>query len=222
MAWMLILVFTILMMTVPASAEVITGKAVLVKSYNKDGKFCMVVDFNFVNDGGLNFEIFLTDEAGDVYDRWNNISLNCASEIKQYVFSRSYANTPTGLYTMNVVATTLFGDSKTFSWAVNHKKVASATFKDTFKVKNQDGTYSQKFRFSTNGGKDKTYHLEIYTSNGEFVTSFQTIGRYDTSIWSETWNYFPESGVKMQSGTYILKYWIGDGNPQQKSVKITI
>lgn len=221
-ALVLVFVSTGLFMPAPASAEVITGKATLAKSYNKDGKFCMAIDFSFMNDGALTFEIFLTDEAGDVYDRWDNITLNYTGETKQYIFSRSYAGTPTGLYTMNVVATTLFGDSKTYSWPVNHKKVAVATFKDTYKVKNQDGTYSQRFRFSTTGGKDMTYYLEIYTKNGDLVTSFQTDGRFDSSTWTETWNYYPDSGVRMKSGTYILKYWIGDGNPKQTSVKISI
>lgn len=222
LALMLAFVFTTLFVSFPASAEVINGKATLAKSYNKDGKFCMAIDFNFVNDGALTFEIFLTDEGGNVYTRWDNIMVNYTSGTKQYIFSRSYADTPTGLYKLNVVASTQYGDSRNYSFTINHKKVATVTFKDTFMVKNADGTYSQRFRFTTIGGKDKTYYLELYTNNGNYITSFQTNGMYDKSTWSEDWNYYPDSGTRMKSGTYILKYWIEGGNPKQTTVKITI
>lgn len=212
----------VLCMPIPSLAKVINGKATLAKCYNKDGKFCMAIDLNFVNDPVTYFEIFLSDEGGNVYTRWDNIMENYTSSVKQYVFSRSYANTPEGLYQMNVVACTPYGDSETFSWTVNHKKVASLTFKDTYKVKNPDGTYGQKFRISTANGKGRTYHMELYTKSGSFVTSFEAEGQYDNSIWSETWNYYPDSGLKMQSGTYILKYWVDNGNPKQVTLKITI
>lgn len=218
----LLCALTLVLMPVRSSAEVINGKATLAKCYNKDGLFCMAIDFNFVNDGAVTFEIFLTDEGGDVYCSWDSIMSNYTSGIKQYVFSRSYASTPEGLYTMNVVASTPYGDSRNYSWPVNHRKVGSATFLDSYKVKNADGTYSQRFRFNTLNGKGKLYTLELYTKNGEYITSFQTEGRYDKSIWSEDWNYYPDSGLKMRSGTYILKYWIDNGNPKQTTINLSI
>jgi hypothetical protein len=73
---------------------------------------------------------------------------------------------------MNVVATNGYGNSKNFSWTVNHKKTVSIAFKDTYKVKNADGTYSQQFNFTSVNGKGKIYHVELYTNDGKLVKSF--------------------------------------------------
>jgi hypothetical protein len=164
--------FTVLLMPVSIMAAGADGHATLVKSYNKDGKFSMVIDLTYPDNGYATFEIFLTDASGNVYARWNNISSNYTFGTRQYTFSRSYADTPDGQYKMNVVATNGYGNSKNFSWTVNHKKTVSIAFKDTYKVKNADGTYSQQFNFTSVNGKGKTYHVELYTNDGKLVKSF--------------------------------------------------
>ena len=222
-ALLVVIVCTVLMMSIPTMA-VNNGNATLVKSYNKDGKFHMVIDLTYPDDGYVctTFEIFLTDQGGDVITRWDTITSNYAYGTKQYTFSRSYADTPDGQYTMNVVITDVYDRSKNFSWVINHKKVVSLTFIDTYKVKNTDGTYSQMFRFSALNGKNKTYHMELYTADGKFVRAFSTKDQYDKSTFRVKWNYFPQKGVKMKSGSYILKYWPDGGNPKQMTIDISI
>jgi archaellum component FlaF (FlaF/FlaG flagellin family) len=222
-AMLLVFVFAVFLVPVQASANVSNCTVTLAKSYNKDGKFCMEIHFGLSSVSYMMFEIFLTDQGGDVITRWDNIMVGTyINDTLKYVFSRDYSTTPDGKYTMNVVATDASGNSSNYAWGVNHKKVVSVSFLDTYQVKNDDGSYSQKFRFSTLNGKGKTYHLEIYTKDGAYITSFETVGKYDKSTWSETWNYYPDSGVKMKSGTYILKYWADDGNPKQETVSLTI
>lgn len=222
-AMLIILAMTIAIMPVHTLAGAYDCSSTLGKCFNKDGKFSMPINFMLTSDVNLVIEVYLTDEGGDVICRWNEI--NIAAYINgnlSYTFSRSYATTPDGLYTMNVVITDTLGNSQYAAYTVNHKKVASLTYKDTYKVKNADGSYGQKFRFQNTNGKGRDYHLEIYTQNGAFVTSFTEESQYDNSVWSETWNYYPKQGVKMKTGTYILKYWVDGSTPKQVTINITI
>jgi uncharacterized protein (DUF2141 family) len=176
MAMLLVFVFAVLFVPVQASADVSNCTVTLANSYNKDGKFCMEIHFDLSGVTYMVFEIFLTDQGGDVITRWDNINVGTyINDTLKYVFSRNYSSTPDGKYTMNIVATDANGNSSNYAWNINHKKVVSVSFKDTYKVKNDDGTYSQKFSFSTLNGKDKTYHLEIYTKDGDYITSFETV-----------------------------------------------
>ncbi|AET69282.1 hypothetical protein Desor_3823 [Desulfosporosinus orientis DSM 765] len=220
-ALLMVFVCTVILMPVTTTAGT-DGNATLVKSYNKDGKFSMVIDLTTPDNGFATFEIFLTDANGNVYTRWNNISSSYTSGTRQYTFSRSYANTPEGQYKMNVVATNAYGNSKNFSWVVNHKKTIIIAFKDTYKVKNADGTYSQQFNFTSVNGKGKTFHVELYTNDGKFIKSFSYTASSDNSNWWAKWNYYPDKGVKMKSGSYILKYWVDGGNPKQTTITISI
>jgi len=218
----LAMVLTLLLMPIPTSAEVY-GEIKLTKCYNENGKFVMQVETANLDFGTL--EVFLTDEGGDVVDRWENINHSSYSMPATYRFPRDYATTPTGTYSLNIVYTgsgTFGEESKNWSWAINHTKKVSMSFSKTFKVKNADGTYAQKFAFVQSGGQGMQLYCEIYTKAGKLIRSYETYSEYDKCTWTVKWNYFPDSGVKMKSGTYIIKYWMGDGNPKQTTVNLSI
>lgn len=222
-AMLMTLAMLIALMPVHTMAGAYECTSTLGKCFNKDGKFSMPFTFKLTSDVDLVIEIFLTDEGGDVICRWDNINIGTYIDGNlSYTFSRSYANTPDGLYTMNVVITDALGNSQNFGYTVNHKKVSTLTYLDTYKVKNADGSYGQKFRFQNRNCKGRDYHMEIYTKSGSFVTSFTEESLYDVSVWSEIWNFYPTNGVKMKSGTYIIKYWVDGSTPKQVTLDITI
>ena len=211
-----------LVVPAPTSAEVY-GDIRLTKCYTENGLFVMQVETSNLDFGTL--EIFLTDEAGDVVDRWENISHSSYSTPAVYRFPRNYAETPSGLYALNIVYTgsgTFGEESKNWAWTVNHTRKTGMTMTKQYKTKASDGTYVHKFVFSQVGGAGQTLHCEIYTKAGKLVRAYERDTEYDKTTWTQTWNYFPDSGLKAKSGTYIIKYWIGDGNPKQTSVNLSI
>ncbi len=204
------------------SAEVY-GEIKLTKCYNDNGLFVMQVETQNLDFGTL--EVFLTDEGGDVVDRWENISHSNVSMPAVYRFPRNYTDTPSGLYALNIVYTGsgTFGEvSKSWAWTVNHTRKTGITLTKNYKAKASDGTYVHKFVFSQVGGAGQTLHCQIYTKAGKLVRNFECESIYDKSTWTVSWNYFPDEGLKMKSGAYILKYWIGDGNPKQTTVNLSI
>lgn len=204
------------------SAEV-SGEIKLTKCYNENGLFVMQVETSNLDFGTL--EVFLTDEGGDVVDRWENINHTSYGTPAVYQFPRNYADTPSGLYALNIVYTGsgTFGEvSKNWAWTVNHTRKTGITLTKNYKAKASDGAYVHKFVFSQVGGAGQTLHCQIYTKAGKLVRSYATECEYDKGTWTITWNYFPSEGVKMKSGAYIVKYWIEDSNPKQTTLNLSI
>ncbi len=200
----------------PVAAEV-AGTVELVRNFNEDGKFTHAVSLAFGEP--VTVEAYLENEEGLEIDRWPELHLD-ASSAGVYNFPRQYSTTPSGRYTFYIVASSEAGETRVWSWTVNHTKKVSLTFAKTYKIRKADGTYRQVFQFNQTGGAGNTYHMEIYTLDGALIKSFEAVGKRDQGNWNWEWDYFPEAGLQIQSGTFIIKYWLGNGTPKQTTVRI--
>ena len=145
-------------------------------------------------------------------------------------------NLSSGTYTMKVTVTLVgekwsgYGyvlDELVFVWSynINHTQAALINLDKVEVVRNDDGTYSNKFIFGHSGAKGLTVHMEIYDANSRLVykNSGSNPISYDSGSYNFYWGGYPSGGgMRCQSGNYTIKYWLGGKNPKQATRYLNI
>jgi len=145
-------------------------------------------------------------------------------------------NLSSGTYTMKVTVTVVgekwsgYGyvlDELKFVWnyTITHTQAAIINLDKVEVVRNNDGTYSNKFIYGHSGAKGQTVYMELYDANGRLV--FKSSGSspisYTSGTYSFTWGGYPSGGgMRCQSGNYTIKYWLGGKNPKQATRYLNI
>ena len=213
------------------------------ESYTKDGKYYMSFAIqtgsnpNARYDQKTKIHAELFNSGGTRVVNWN------AQEVfENNTITRNYGynyneNLPADTYTLKL-SITLCGnawDTNTaglknvdlrFTWKynINHNPTASAWLDNVQLVARDDGSYQNRFSFGFSGAKGKVLSMEIYDEWNNKVYSTQGNAlSYAEGTNRLYWSGFPSGGgVKYDSGTYKIKFWLSGGGGKQSSVWLDI
>ncbi len=213
----LIMTLSILQTTTFASDLTITK----VKSFNYQGKFYMSFQVQSYNQAKVT--AILINSAGKTVLQWKPL-LSSSQNNPVVTFGENYDKLPAGQYTM-VVTGELLGISPkttaTLKATIKNNPQATLSILDEAmcRIDSTKG-YGHSFRFNFTQGLGKTVALQIYTAKGQLLKTNQYQLKNASGTYKYVWDYFPDNGLRVSGGNYIVKYKIGDGAWQQRQFAV--
>jgi hypothetical protein len=190
-------------------------------TYSKNGKF--YVNFHMSGNYNTTVSAVLKDTSGNIVVSWPATAsdINTKPDI---AFGADYTTLPAGQYTMIATATTegsptgSGGNPLVATLAVkinNNPKPTLSFVEEGMFVSSSTGQYIHRFNFNFTVGAGKTVTTQIYTWDGLLLRTCKYTLKNASGTYSYKWDYFPDDGLRVDSGDYVIKYKIGDGEWQQ-------
>jgi len=218
LVFLLLLVTMSCLFSVPVSALAAEDVIQFQSTSNQDGKFIMPVRIGVSGTVAAK----LIDSNNTVIDSFQTLSVSFGTVI---TYSRSFAGTKTGVYYLDVHFTYPTGEEGfTRRLKINHTAPsAKLTFTETYQTYTDSGDAKQAFKFDYFNAKGKKISFQIYDQYGNLIAKNGLVAKNVNGKCFYNWSYYPSAGgLMVESGVYILKYWVEGQPPKQMNFEVNL
>lgn len=202
----------------PVSALTASDVIQFQSTSNKDGKFVMPVRITV--SGTVSAK--LVDSNGTVIENFKTLAVGFGTII---TYSRSFASTKSGVYYLDVRFTypsVQEGFSRRLQ--ITHKAPSpKLVITETYQTYTDNGDAKQVFKFDYFNASGKKVSFQIYDEYGNLIAKNGLVVKNVNGNCFYNWDYYPTNGgLLVQSGVYILKYWVEGQTPKQMNFEVNL